>query len=73
MGVTLHRDLEVPLLRIQGPFVKDARNDLLINPTSKFSGIAIPIFQSVRVLQECDLCICLQPVLWIDGAERIQN
>ena len=50
MGVTLHRDLEVALLRIQRPSIKDARNDLLINPTSNHYGIAIPIFQSVHVI-----------------------
>jgi hypothetical protein len=49
-GVTLHCNLEIPLLRIQGPSVKDARYDLLVNPTSQHLGIAIPIFQNVKVL-----------------------
>jgi hypothetical protein len=49
-GVTLHCNLEIPLLRIQGPYVKDARYDLLVNPTSQHLGIAIPIFLNVKVL-----------------------
>jgi hypothetical protein len=71
--VTLHCDLEVPLLRIQRSSVKDARYDLLVNPTSKHFGIAIPIFQNIKVLRECDLCIFLQPILWVDDAKRIQR
>jgi hypothetical protein len=50
-GVTLHRDLEVTLLRIQRPYVKDAKNDLLINPTSKHFGITIPNFKVSRCFE----------------------
>ena len=46
-GVTFHRDLEVALLRIQRSSIKEARNNLLINPSPNHSDIVIPIFQSV--------------------------